>query len=40
MCDVPIDSAHFGITSESDGQEASAAMSFQVVPVVTGSEDD
>ena len=40
MCDVPIGSARFGITSESDVHESSVAMSFQVGPVVTGSEND
>jgi hypothetical protein len=40
MCNVLIGSARLGITSESDVHEVSAAMSFEVVPVVTGLEDD
>jgi hypothetical protein len=40
MCDVPIGSARFGIILEVDVHEVSAAMLFEVVPVVTGLEDD
>jgi hypothetical protein len=39
-CNVPIGAAHFGIRLESHVHEVSAAMSFEVVPVITGSEDD